>query len=52
MKSAKNVVIGHKGRIENTNALRVQEVTKAFELLHSDDPESEAQLFEMLEPNE
>ena len=41
------VVVGRDGRMEK-NQLRVQDVVVAFELLHSDDPQSEQKLAELL----
>lgn len=42
-------VVGRDGRMEAKPGLRIQEVAKAFELLHSDDPESEEKLAAMLQ---
>jgi hypothetical protein len=41
------VVVGRDGRIEKTQ-LRVQDVVLAFELLHSDAPDSEQKLADLL----
>ena len=48
---ASGPVVGRGGRVE-TVTLRMQEVTKAFQLLHSDEPDSGQQLLDMLDENE
>jgi len=48
---ASGQAVGRGGRVESVT-LRMQEVTKAFQLLHSDQPDSGQQLLDMLEENE
>jgi hypothetical protein len=42
------LVVGRDGRMEKSSQLRVQDVVVAFELLHSDAPDSEQKLAELL----
>ena len=45
---ASGPVVGRGGRIDTTT-LRMPEVTQAFELLHSSEPDSDVQLLKMIE---
>jgi len=42
-------VVGKEGRMQEKRGIRLQEAVKAIKLLHSDDPDSEQQLEDMLQ---